>query len=201
MRGQIVSENNRPLAGINITLQGSPRGGATDSLGRFVISGIAPGTYVMIASSIGFSTKKKDVIVSANRTTELDLVLNEETKTLREVVIESPRDAYYQPTATSGARLPLSLVETPQTIQVIPNQVLKDQQTQNLNDVTKNMTGVINNAQYSSYTMRGFLNSYNNQFIIFDGFIGNMYWWNQMVQLYNIDRVEMIAGPRSEERR
>ena len=120
------------------------------------------------------------------------------TQQLKEVSVQATKPkVYLDTTSTSGTRLPLRLVETPQTIQVISNQILKDQQTQNLNDVTKNMTGVITNNMYTSYTMRGFTNSYYNQFLTFDGFVGNMYQWTQMVQLYNIDRVEMIAGPAS----
>lgn len=92
----------------------------------------------------------------------------------------------------------MKLVETPQTIQVITHDIIHDQQAQNLNDVVRNMTGVISNNMYTSYTMRGFLNSYYNQFITFDGYIGNTYQaWTQMVQLYNIDKVEEIAGPAS----
>ena len=100
------------------------------------------------------------------------------TKQLNEVTILSKKRFFYLDTTTSSAtRLPLHLVETPQTIQIISNQILKDQQTQNLNDVTKNMTGVITNNMYTSYTMRGFTNSYYNQFLTFDGFVGNMYQW------------------------
>ncbi len=120
------------------------------------------------------------------------------TKTLKEVVISGAIIKKYTDTiSTSSTRLPLKLIETPQTIQVITNDILKDQQAQNLNEVTKNMTGVVNNNMYTSYTMRGFSNYWPNSFITFDGFIGNMYQWSQMVQLYNIDKVELISGPAS----
>jgi len=117
---------------------------------------------------------------------------------LKEVEVKEIRlKPYADSVSTSGTRLPLKLIETPQSIQVITQDVIQDQQAQNLNDVTKNMTNVIANSMYTSYTMRGFLNSYYNQFITYDGFIGNPYWWNQMVQLYNIDKVEEISGPAS----
>ena len=120
------------------------------------------------------------------------------TVELKEITIEAATAKPYADTvSTSGTRLPLRLVETPQAIQTINTQVMRDQQSQNLNDVVMNMTNVISNSMYTSYTMRGFLNSYNNEFITFDGFIGNMYWWNQMVQLYNIENVEEISGPAS----
>ena len=137
-------------------------------------------------------------LITINSTIYAQIKDSVKTKELEEAYIQNAKYKWYLDIlSTSGTRLPLRLVETPQTIQVIPNQILKDQQTQNLNDVTKNMTGVISNNMYTSYTMRGFTNSYYNQFLTFDGFVGNMYQWTQMVQLYNIDRVEMIAGPAS----
>jgi len=100
--------------------------------------------------------------------------------------------------SSAGARLPLKLIETPQSIQVITQGIIQDQQAQNLNDVVKNMVGVINNNNFSSFTMRGFSSiesSGSNNFITFDGILGNMYYWQQLLPLYNIDRVENIGGP------
>lgn len=120
------------------------------------------------------------------------------TNVLDSVLVKSYlKKIYFTKSSTAGIRLSLPLIETPQSIQVINHEIIKDQQAQNLNDLTKNLTGVINNNSYTSYTMRGFTNYYPNSFIIFDGFMGNMYQWSQMVQLYNIDKVEMIAGPAS----
>ena len=120
------------------------------------------------------------------------------TVELKEIVVEgSTVKDYVTSMSAAGTRLPLPLIKTPQSIQGINHLVIQDQQAQNLNDVVKNLTNAISNSMYTSYTMRGFLNSYNNQFITFDGFLGNMYWWNQMVQLYNIETVEEISGPAS----
>lgn len=121
------------------------------------------------------------------------------TKELNEVLVEANKPKkYLDTTSTSGTRLPLRLLETPQSIQVITNGVIQDQQAQSLNDVTKNMAGVINNNNFSSYTMRGFSSissTTSNNFIAFDGMLGNMYYWQQLMPLYNIDRVENIGGP------
>lgn len=198
IKGHIQSEKREALPGINVTLQGTTVGSTADEKANFVIQDVPEGEYILVATGIGFAAQTQNIKVKAGATLELALELNTTTNLLKEVVVEEQRDKpYYEPVSTAGTRLPLSILETPQTIQVISNQVLKDQQTQNLNDVTRNMTGVINNNMYSSYTMRGFTNSYYNQFLTFDGFVGNPYQWTQMVQLYNIDRVEMIAGPAS----
>ncbi|MBS1598360.1 MAG: TonB-dependent receptor [Bacteroidetes bacterium] len=198
LRGSIQNARQEMLPGISIQLEGTSQGSVTNEDGFYEIRNIAPGNYKIIVSGIGYKISKENVVIKLDAITALYLQLNESTKELEEVTIKAtPGKKYLNSIANSGTRLSLPLLETPQSIQVIPQQIIHDQQAQNLNDVVKNMTGVISNNMYTSYTMRGFLNSYYNQFITFDGYIGNMYWWNQMVQLYNIDRVEEIAGPAS----
>lgn len=197
IKGTIQSEDNTPLVGINVSLEGTSLGNATDNNGAFTIHNVPPGRYTLLASGIGYSATKQDVQVDAGKTTQLNLQLNEATQSLQEIVVSAGYENYLEKTSSSSLRSDIPLIETPQTVLVISGQIMKDQQAQNLNDVTKNMTGVINNNMYTSYTMRGFSNYYPNSFITFDGFIGNMYQWSQMVQLYNIERVELIAGPAS----
>ena len=198
IKGSIQNPKQEPLAGISIKIEGTKQGTVTDEDGVFNILNVAPGNYTLVITGIGYTLSKTNVIVKPGEATNIDLQLNEATKELEPATVKTLQQKnYVKNVSESGTRLPLKLIETPQTIQVITSQVLKDQQAQNLNDVTKNMTGVINNNMYTSYTMRGFTNYYPNSFITFDGFTGNMYQWSQMVQLYNIDRVEMIAGPAS----
>lgn len=118
---------------------------------------------------------------------------------LEEVRIEANRVKHFvDSSSTSGTRLPLRLIETPQSIQAITHELIQDQQASNLNDITKNMIGVVNNNNYSSYTMRGFSSiDGSNNFITFDGTLGNMFYWQQLLPLYNIDKVENIGGPAS----
>ena len=198
LRGSIQNTKQELLSGISIQLESTKTGTLTNEDGFYEIRNIIPGNYTLLVSGIGYRISRENVIIRPNEITNLYLQLNEETKQLEQVTVTAPPPKKYLiKSSTSGTRLPLPLIETPQTIQVIPQQIILDQQAQNLNDVVKNMTGVITNNMYTSYTMRGFLNSYYNQFITVDGYIGNMYWWNQMIQLYNIDHVEEIAGPAS----
>lgn len=198
IQGTIQSSRQETLAGISVQLSGIKLGTTTDEDGYFQLKNIPAGNYTLTISGISYKLSKENIIVKPGEITTIDLQLNETTKELEPVVVKAnTRNKYVKSLSTSGTRLSLKLIETPQTIQVITSEVIKDQQAQNLNDVSKNMTGVVNNNMYTSFTMRGFTNYYPNSFITFDGFVGNMYQWSQMVQLYNIDRVEMIAGPAS----
>ncbi|MDR3697678.1 TonB-dependent receptor [Mucilaginibacter sp.] len=198
IKGTIHDTKHEPLAGMTVSVANTKLATTTNTEGVFNINHIPAGSYTLNFSGVGFKISKTDIVVKNGETTVVSLELNESTNELKEVSVRSAMLKKFADTiSNSGTRLPLKLVETPQTIQVITHDILLDQQAQNLNDAAKNMTGVVSNNMYTSYTMRGFLNSYYNQFITVDGYMGNMYQWTQLIQLYNIDKVEEIAGPAS----
>ena len=199
LRGSIQNTKKELLEGVSVHLGSTGQGAVTNDDGLYEIKNIAPGNYTLVISGIGYKISKENVVIKSGEVTILDLQLNETTLQLEPVTVKGTRkDKYVIITSTSGTRMPLDLVETPQSIQVISQQLIQDQKAQTLNDLTKNMVGVINNNTYSSFTMRGFSSieaTFSNNFITYDGILGNMYYWQQSPFLYNIDRVENIGGP------
>ncbi|NSL90743.1 TonB-dependent receptor [Chitinophaga sp. Mgbs1] len=118
---------------------------------------------------------------------------------LQEIVIAGKQDGYKQDISSLATRSPLSLLETPQAIQVAGQQVIRDKQAFTLNDLTPVLTGVKANNGMGAFGMRGFngYNHFDGGFITFNGIRGNFYMWNQAPLLYNIERVEVLRGPAS----
>ena len=54
--GKVIDENNEPLIGCNIIIQGTSLGAATNLKGEYFIINVPPGTYNITASMIGYST-------------------------------------------------------------------------------------------------------------------------------------------------
>jgi hypothetical protein len=70
--------NGEPLAGVNITIEGMPRGAATDIDGYFNIISIHPGKFNVVASYVGYQTKRLiNVEVNADLTTSIEFELVE----------------------------------------------------------------------------------------------------------------------------
>jgi len=70
------AENGLPLGGVNIILEGSSMGAATDMNGYYVILNVPPGLYSMKAMMIGYApVKYTDVGVNVEITTTVDFSL------------------------------------------------------------------------------------------------------------------------------
>lgn len=78
-----------PLPGVNVIIEGTTMGAATDLDGNYLILNVPPGTYTLSASMIGYAKKTvTNVQVRIDLTTRVDFKLEEEVLELgQEVVI------------------------------------------------------------------------------------------------------------------
>ncbi|NIV13860.1 MAG: hypothetical protein GWN62_22060, partial [Aliifodinibius sp.] len=57
LQGKVIDEEEKPLIGVNVYLQGTILGSATDSEGEFMIEKIPSGDFKMTVSMIGYQQK------------------------------------------------------------------------------------------------------------------------------------------------
>ena len=80
-------EGNQPIQGVRITLLGTQLTVTSNPQGRYTIGGIAPGTYRIRASAIGYTPVIIDSIpVRAGQTANADIALKHQTVELERVV-------------------------------------------------------------------------------------------------------------------
>ncbi|MCW8849252.1 MAG: carboxypeptidase-like regulatory domain-containing protein, partial [Melioribacteraceae bacterium] len=89
LRGTIIDKATKdPLPGVNVLLEGTYHGAATDFDGNFIIEGVTNGTYNVKVTLIGFKQMLYTGIeIIANRTTQLDVVLEETVLTMDQDVV------------------------------------------------------------------------------------------------------------------
>ncbi|MCC6551320.1 MAG: TonB-dependent receptor, partial [Ignavibacteriaceae bacterium] len=79
---------NEALPFVNVIIVGTTQGAATDLDGYYNILNVAPGTYTIKASAIGYNPSSvSEVRVSIDLTSRIDFVLSETSLTLKEEVI------------------------------------------------------------------------------------------------------------------
>ena len=85
-------ESGEPIVGASVLIQGTNLGAAVDVSGDFFILNIPPGTYSLKASAIGYGNiTVKNIDVSADATTKVDITMSSSAVQVQEVVIQAER--------------------------------------------------------------------------------------------------------------
>ncbi|MEX1055293.1 MAG: carboxypeptidase-like regulatory domain-containing protein, partial [Rhodothermales bacterium] len=115
-----------PLPGVNVVIEGTTQGTATNVNGEYVIIGVRPGSYTIVASFVGFAVERKEgVQVNVDLTTTIDFALREEVFEGEEVIVTAEAVKVRKDLTSSEARV------TAETIDRLPvqdlNQILEVQ--------------------------------------------------------------------------
>jgi iron complex outermembrane recepter protein len=111
----------------------------------------------------------------------------------QEVVVTGQQPGYRVPNATTGTKTDTPLRDIPQSIQVIPRQIIEDQKATRIFDVLRNVSGVTLEQNFGvaidTPRIRGFL--------AFDSLRNGFVTSSLSVVSNNIERVEVLRGPAS----
>lgn len=107
LSGRIVdASSGEPLIGANILIEGTTLGAAADIEGNYFIINIPPGSYDIKISSIGYSSKIiKNVRISVDQTTNLDISLAEESIEIGEVVVAAQKPLVQNDLTSTEAKI------------------------------------------------------------------------------------------------
>jgi iron complex outermembrane recepter protein len=112
------------------------------------------------------------------------------------VVTGAQEEGYQADEATTATRTDTPLREIPQSIQVIPRQVLEDQQVIQLEEAVRNVSGVTSGNTFAGTQDGGFV---IRGFPSFDLYLRNGFRDNAqgIREFANVERVEVLKGPAS----
>lgn len=194
--GSVKTSDGKPAAYVNIGLKGTNKGASTNSEGYYEIKNLKEGSYTLIASFVGLKTQALQVTVTADQTTSVSqIVLEENYEKLQEVIVYGSQDNSYTTDIPSKTlRINSPLVEIPQNIQVIPQEVIEDQQSIDmLESVSRNVSGVQMIEHWGNFArvnMRGFkVPAFRN------GMNVEMPWGPLTEDMAIVERIEFVKGP------
>jgi len=140
LKGKIVTTDGKPATYVNVQLNGTKLATISDELGTYELKNITAGSYQLTVSLVGLQTITKSVTITANTTLQIDITLVENAKQLDEVIVTSDKTTIRK--AATFGKADLAPLDNPQSVGIVSNTVIKDQQAMRLGDVIKNVSGV-----------------------------------------------------------
>ncbi|HEX6575892.1 MAG TPA: carboxypeptidase-like regulatory domain-containing protein, partial [Gemmatimonadaceae bacterium] len=88
VRGRVTeSKSNLPLAGVQVSVDGTRLGAQTSSDGTYTITGVPAGPQTLTARRVGYSPQKATITVGASATANQNFTLTVVATTLNDVVV------------------------------------------------------------------------------------------------------------------
>jgi hypothetical protein len=139
----IDKATQQPLQGVSVSLEGSGKGTAADSLGKFRITGVAAKTYNLVASKVGYKTFTVfNISITSGNENTYTIELEAEAATLSEVVVKANKRTVRAAT-----------LETPLSVQRLTSEEIKSNPGGNfdISKVIQTLPGVGGGQQGGSF--------------------------------------------------
>ncbi|MGC4104001.1 TonB-dependent siderophore receptor [Ferruginibacter sp.] len=140
LKGTINTTDGQAVAGVSVAIKELKLSAQTDEDGHFILANIKPGSYTITVSHVGLVNQEKTITLEAGKTFDLVMALQQSARQLEEVTVTSDKTSVKR--IASFGKAGLAALDNPQSIGIITNTVITDQQVQRLGDVVKNVSGV-----------------------------------------------------------
>lgn len=192
VRGKIESTDGFPVSNLLIKQEKNGISIKTDKKGEFTIPNFPLGIHTLVLEGEKIKKQTKEILVKENETYFVIFTLNEVINELKEIVIKI-KDSPNKKKETILSGLEIKPFDLPQSLQIVGNSTLLQQQTIRLSDVLKNVNGVYigssrGGAQESLWS-RGYEMTATN--IFKNGFRMN---GGAMPEVATLDKVEILKG-------
>ncbi|MDR6340232.1 iron complex outermembrane receptor protein [Filimonas zeae] len=191
IKGQVTTSDNKPASFVHVVIKGTRKNVITEDNGSFLFSKIAPGTYQLEVSLVGYETLRQQVVVEKDKITAVAVQLTVSNTQLEEVTVTNARNKFADKTSEQVARMPLRNLENPQVYNVVDRQLIQEQMATERTELFRNIPGAVPNFSAGGsqgFSMRGFTTTIGMR---------NGMATSAIVPLNPIiiERVEAIKGP------
>ena len=186
--GRVSDPDGKPIGQATVRIVEIQRSSKTGDDGRYTIPQVAPGTYTVVFTIIGYRSQLKRVVVS-NADVSLDV-------TLKPSVVELPA------VQVSASAVATSAVNSPQPVVIAGGEDLAKIRTTSLGEALEDIAGVRNNSSGAATgkpVIRGLTNT--RVLVVDDGQRLEHNQWGDdhfsSVEPAAASRIEVIRGPAS----
>lgn len=191
IKGRLITEDDQPAGYVTLYLKDTKQKTLSNDDGYYIFTNVPEGNYVVITSFVGLQSKSQGVSIKQGETKIIDFKLKENSQELQEVIVSTGKSLNDR--KASIGKLPVALRELPQSAVVIGEALLRNQQSQRLSDVIKNVNGVYlgttRGSTQETFWARGYnLGSYN----MFKN--GSRVNTGVMPEMSSLEKVEILKG-------
>lgn len=108
---------------------------------------------------------------------------------------EAEDDNYFVPEVTSATRTNTPILDTPQAVQIVPEEVLEDQQVIRLDEALRNVSGVTFGGTDLGRNLQFNIRGFDEAPVLRNGF--RQFGADIVPETANLERVEVLKGPAS----
>ncbi len=186
-----VTSGGEPVPGASVQVHGTTQGAAAGDDGTYRITDLAPGTYELVASAVGFSKAERSVTVEEGETLRVDFTLEETVLQGEELVV-------------TGTLEETRVKDSPVKVTVVSSRHLQKRASSNLMDAIGTINGLSQQLNCGvCYTNAIRINGMEGEHtaVLVDGMpllgaLASVYGLNGINPTL-IDRVEVVKGPKS----
>jgi catecholate siderophore receptor len=192
VEGVVQDDSGGLLPGVKLHFAGEAGFSAdvtADAMGSFHID-LAPGTYQVSAVQAGYQQLEQAVVVHPGTQTRLTLSLKIQNNV--ESVIVTASDGYANTVQTTASRVPIRVLDLPQSTYTVTHQLLEDRGVDSLKDALAGVPGVqptLGEGRRDSFDIRGFTAG-TDQYI--DGVRDDAQYFRD---LSNTEQLDVVEGP------
>ncbi|MBN8787387.1 MAG: TonB-dependent receptor, partial [Terrimonas sp.] len=194
IEGHIITSDGGPASYVSVLLKGDKKAVITDNEGKFVLAGIKPGSYTLLATLVGYNPVERLVEVEAGKTAHISLQINASERELKEVIVNANRKSYIAEKPSASLRLNAPLIEVPQNITIATKQSLRDMGLLSKTEIFRLSSG-ITRSYGGSMDMTVQIRGTNATYGTYRNGIGGPIWWNAQEDASMIERLEFVKGP------
>src|SRR5690606_34194654 len=194
--GHVIDDKGKAIPMATVQLIEIAQGTQADENGRFRLEHIASGSYTLQVSNIGYQSVSENIKVKTNQNLNLGRIkMQQSTEALDEVVVNGNGHAdFLVKTPSTSLRLTTEVLDLPQNIQIISNNLIKSQNLVNMmENVTRNVSGaqmIEHWGTFARINMRGFkLPAFRNGLNI------ELPWGPLAEDMSMVQNIEFVKGP------
>ena len=160
VRGTVrAADSGDPILAASVRVEPTNRGASTDADGRFTIYGVPEGARTLVVSALGYESSTMPVTVGAG-VAEIEVQLEVDPLGVDGLTVSAARSSV-------ATKAETEILATPQAISLVPGAVIEQQAAVSLDDVIKNVSGLIQassiNGEYATFAARGFYSEQQRQ--------------------------------------